>query len=59
MAPLHALDRLAGPDHLEFPDGFDHAAAGVRATRLEDRLTEDFRQACELDDQELRAPPGE
>ncbi|MER6260831.1 hypothetical protein ABT203_14815 [Streptomyces sp900105245] len=36
---LHALDRLPGPNHLQFPNGFDHTAAMVRATRLKERLT--------------------
>ncbi|MFE5214794.1 MULTISPECIES: hypothetical protein [unclassified Streptomyces] len=50
LALLHALDLLPGPNHLQFPNGFDHTAAMVRATRLKERLTEDFRHACELDD---------
>ncbi|MBL1083340.1 hypothetical protein JK359_15315 [Streptomyces actinomycinicus] len=46
---LRALDRLPGPEHLEFPDGFDHAAAGARAVRLQERLGRDFGQPCSLD----------
>ncbi|MEW2131147.1 hypothetical protein [Streptomyces sp. NPDC005435] len=48
---LHTLDRLPGPDHLEFPDGFDHARAKARAIRLRDRLTHDFGHPCDVDDQ--------
>ncbi|MEV6840517.1 hypothetical protein AB0N17_39565 [Streptomyces sp. NPDC051133] len=48
---LHTLDRLAAPDHLEFPEGFDYSLARAQAGRLKDRLDEDFRQACKLDDQ--------
>ncbi|SEB96614.1 hypothetical protein SAMN05216532_0046 [Streptomyces sp. 2231.1] len=48
---LHTLDRLAAPDHLEFPEGFDHPSARARASRLKSRLDEDFGQACTLDDQ--------
>ncbi|WP_371656447.1 MULTISPECIES: hypothetical protein [unclassified Streptomyces] len=48
---LHALDQLSGPDHLEFPDGFDRLLAAARATQLNDQLTKDFGHACELDEQ--------
>ncbi|MEV6679540.1 hypothetical protein AB0N09_22185 [Streptomyces erythrochromogenes] len=48
LALFHTLDRLPGPDHLEFPDGFDHASAASRATRLSDRLGEDVGQPCDL-----------
>lgn len=51
LALLQTLDRLPGPDHLEFPDGFDYASAKNRAIRLEDRLTQDFGHVCGLDDQ--------
>ncbi|PKV89951.1 hypothetical protein [Streptomyces sp. TLI_146] len=51
LALLRTLDQLPGPDHLEFPDGFDYSLAKAQATRLEDRLTRDFRRACALDDQ--------
>ncbi|MFI1170166.1 hypothetical protein [Streptomyces melanogenes] len=51
LALFHTLDQLTGPDHLEFPDGFDYPLAKAQATRLKDRLTEDFGQACPLDDQ--------
>ncbi|MEU9399228.1 hypothetical protein [Streptomyces sp. SID4985] len=50
-ALLHTLDRLPGPDHLEFPDGFDLARAKTRAIRLKDHLTRDFGHPCRLDDQ--------
>ncbi|MFD8806304.1 hypothetical protein [Streptomyces sp. NPDC059597] len=50
-ALLRTLDRLPGPAHLEFPDGFDHARARARATRLRDRLTRDLGHPCHLDDQ--------
>ncbi|MET8769935.1 hypothetical protein [Streptomyces sp. NPDC004658] len=49
-ALLHALDRLPGPHHLEHPDGFDRAAARLRAARLRDRLTQDFGRPCRLDE---------
>ncbi|MFF0551856.1 hypothetical protein ACFYUL_23150 [Streptomyces sp. NPDC004311] len=42
VALFHALDRLPGPDHLEFPDGFDHDAAEERATALLTRLGQDI-----------------
>ncbi|WP_156727631.1 hypothetical protein [Streptomyces apocyni] len=47
---LHTLDRLPGPDHLEFPEGFDYTLAKSRATQLEGRLSEDFGQPCFLND---------
>jgi len=68
---LHALDRLPGPEHLEFPDGFDSMRARIRAIQLRKRLNEDFGtperdQPVRLDDgiQDasfsfgLRIPPG-
>jgi hypothetical protein len=68
---LHALDRLPGPEHLEFPDGFDSMSARIRAIKLRKRLNEDFAtperdQPVRLDDgiQDasfsfgLRIPPG-
>ncbi|MFD9561747.1 hypothetical protein [Streptomyces sp. NPDC059994] len=51
LALLHTLDQLSGPDHLEFPDGFDHPLAKAQATQLKDRLTKDFGHACGLDDE--------
>ncbi|WP_234317395.1 hypothetical protein [Streptomyces sp. NRRL WC-3744] len=47
---FHSLDRLPGPHHLEHPDGFDRARAGLRAARLRDRLTRDFGRPCRLDE---------
>lgn len=47
---FHALDRLPGPDHLEFPDGFDYEQAKSHAIRLKDRLSKDFGHPCLLDD---------
>ncbi|WP_018547014.1 hypothetical protein [Streptomyces sp. LaPpAH-108] len=49
-ALLHTVDRLPGPSHLEFPDGYDHARATARALRLQDRLTRDLGHPCALDD---------
>ncbi|WP_041821784.1 hypothetical protein [Streptomyces davaonensis] len=43
---LHTLDRLAGPDHLEFPDGYDRAPVRARALRLAAALGPE----CLLDD---------
>ncbi|KAB1971839.1 hypothetical protein [Streptomyces triticiradicis] len=51
LALLHSLDQLPGPEHLEFPDGFDYPLAKAQANRLRDRLTHDFGRACRLDDQ--------
>ncbi|WP_369384033.1 hypothetical protein [Streptomyces sp. cg36] len=51
LALLHTLDRLPGPEHLEFPDGFDYPLAKARAIRLKDRLNRDFGRSCHLDDQ--------
>nr|WP_202487132.1 hypothetical protein [Streptomyces sp. SID8354] len=51
MALLRSLDQLPGPDHLEFPDGFDYPLAKAQANRLNERLTHDFGWACGLDDQ--------
>ncbi|WP_274911173.1 hypothetical protein [Streptomyces sp. WZ-12] len=51
LALLHALDQLPGPDHLEFPDGFNYPLAKSQALRLKERLSKDFGCACELDDQ--------
>ncbi|MFJ3977247.1 hypothetical protein [Streptomyces sp. NPDC090021] len=50
LALLRALDRLPGPDHLEYPHGFDYEAARARATRLGDRLTHDFGSTWGLDE---------
>lgn len=49
LALFNDLDQLPGPDHLEFPDTFDHAAAKARAIRLRDRLSGDFGHPCRLD----------
>ncbi|MER8030492.1 hypothetical protein ABTZ78_16185 [Streptomyces bauhiniae] len=46
---LHSLDRLPGPDHGEFPDGFDYEEAEARATTLSERLSGDFGGPCSLD----------
>jgi len=43
---LRALDGLPGPDHLEFPDGFDYERAEARAVRLTERLTEELGRPC-------------
>ncbi|MFB7780304.1 hypothetical protein [Streptomyces bauhiniae] len=47
---LRSLDRLPGPDHAEFPDGFDHGEAEARATALSERLSEEFGAPCSLDE---------
>ncbi|CAM5234941.1 hypothetical protein ACFV83_28975 [Streptomyces pharetrae] len=52
---LHALDRLPGPEHLEFPDGFDLNRARMRAIQLRKRLNDEFGDGrhetpCRLDD---------
>ncbi|MFD5633665.1 hypothetical protein ACFWJM_05905 [Streptomyces sp. NPDC127077] len=52
---FHALDQLPGPDHLEFPDTFDHALAKARAIQLQDRLSSDLGHPCQLDDQTQNA----
>lgn len=49
IALLHELDRLPVPDHLEHPEGYDHRRAGLRATELADRLSEEFGGRCPLD----------
>ncbi|NBE52938.1 hypothetical protein [Streptomyces boluensis] len=46
---LRTLDRLPGPDHLEFPKGFDHERAASRAARLGERLSEVFDGPCSVD----------
>ncbi|MGV9788723.1 hypothetical protein [Streptomyces sp. NPDC003435] len=46
---LRSLDRLPGPDHAEFPDGFDYKEAEARASALSERLSEDFGGPCPLD----------
>ncbi|MBT2450824.1 hypothetical protein J7F03_27875 [Streptomyces sp. ISL-43] len=43
---LHRLDRLPGPRHMEFPDGFDNQRAKDRATALSERLERDFGSPC-------------
>ncbi|MGX1132029.1 hypothetical protein RKD49_004219 [Streptomyces glaucescens] len=66
---FHALDRLPGPEHLEFPDGFDLAQARMRALLLRKRLNDVFsrehQNPVRLDDRiqdasyyfALRIPP--
>ncbi|MFJ2240462.1 hypothetical protein [Streptomyces sp. NPDC087859] len=62
---LQSLDRLPGPYHLEFPDGFDYLLARSRAIQLRDRLSKDFEGRVLLDDGvqdasycfEVRIPP--
>ncbi|WP_329009776.1 hypothetical protein [Streptomyces sp. NBC_01601] len=46
---LRSLDRPPGPDHLEFPAGFDYEEARARATALSERLSDEFRGPCPLD----------
>ncbi|MFG3124747.1 hypothetical protein ACGFYO_22420 [Streptomyces sp. NPDC048201] len=46
---LHSLDRLPAPNHLEFPEGFDHERAEARARALCERLSDDFGGPCHLD----------
>ncbi|MFB7540268.1 hypothetical protein ACFC0N_10285 [Streptomyces zaomyceticus] len=48
-AVLRAADRVQGPYHLEFPDGFDHCRAVARAQALAERLRADFDRPCVLD----------
>ncbi|WP_199924645.1 hypothetical protein [Streptomyces sp. WM6386] len=43
---LDALDRLPGPEHLEFPYGYDHERAGFMRSVLLDRLSREFGQPC-------------
>ncbi|MEU5430715.1 hypothetical protein AB0H73_34650 [Streptomyces olivoreticuli] len=43
---FHAVDRLPGPDHLEFPDGYDYARARSRAARLTERLNTELARPC-------------
>ncbi|TGN73133.1 hypothetical protein E5083_26085 [Streptomyces bauhiniae] len=46
---LRSLDRLPGPDHTEFPDGFDYQEAEARAAALSERLSDEFAGPCSLD----------
>ncbi|WP_438490269.1 hypothetical protein [Streptomyces sp. S186] len=46
---FHALDQLPGPEHLEFPHGFDYARAGTQAARLAERLSRELARPCVLD----------
>ncbi|MFG2838095.1 hypothetical protein ACGFYE_24170 [Streptomyces zaomyceticus] len=48
-AVLRAADRVRGPSHLEFPDGFDHRRAVARVQALTERLQADFGRTCVLD----------
>ncbi|WP_351225801.1 hypothetical protein [Streptomyces sp. NPDC002133] len=48
-AVLRAVDRTAGPDHLEFPDGFDHRRALARVHALVERLETGFDCRCVVD----------
>ncbi|WP_416966678.1 hypothetical protein [Streptomyces sp. 4F14] len=43
------LRRLDDPNHLEFPRGYDHAAARARFDRLAGRLDRRFRCTCSVD----------
>ncbi|WP_216586928.1 hypothetical protein [Streptomyces brasiliscabiei] len=43
------LRQLDDPDHLEFPRGYDHAAARARFDRLAIRLDRRFRCICSVD----------
>ncbi|MFF9361257.1 hypothetical protein [Streptomyces griseoluteus] len=45
---LRSLDRLPGPDHAEFPDGFDYGEAKARASALSERLSDGFGGPCPL-----------
>ncbi|MEU9165331.1 hypothetical protein AB0D29_34280 [Streptomyces sp. NPDC048424] len=45
---LHQLDRLPGPTHMEFPEGFDYDRAKARAEALAERLGHDFGP-CRID----------
>ncbi|MCX5198506.1 hypothetical protein OOK31_32260 [Streptomyces sp. NBC_00249] len=47
-ALLHTLDRLPGPRHLCFPDGYDPARAQARAERLRARLEQTLGGPCVL-----------
>ncbi|MEU9030891.1 hypothetical protein AB0D46_25905 [Streptomyces sp. NPDC048383] len=43
---LRRLDRMPGPHHMEFPDGFDYNRAEARAGKLSERLTREFGFPC-------------
>ena len=43
---LDALDRLPGPAHLEFPEGYDHERAEFMRSVLLERLSREFGQPC-------------
>jgi hypothetical protein len=43
---LDALDRLPGPGHLEFPEGYDHERAEFMRRALLERLSREFGQPC-------------
>ncbi len=46
---LEQADRRPGPDHLEFPDGFDHPRARRLLTELHARLEKEFAHPCTVD----------
>ncbi|MFB7180400.1 hypothetical protein ACFCYI_22195 [Streptomyces sp. NPDC056257] len=46
---LRQLDRLPGPTHMEFPEGFDYERAKARAEALAERLGRDFGRPCPVD----------
>ena len=47
---LRALDRQPGPDHLEFPQDYDHPRARTLLAALTQRLGEDFGHPCTVDE---------
>ncbi|MEU6222495.1 hypothetical protein [Streptomyces sp. NPDC047042] len=46
---LREADRLPGPDHLEFPEDFDHPRAKELLTELHARLEQAFSHPCTVD----------
>jgi len=49
LSVMKDADRQPGPDHLEFPDNFDHARAKRLMGELHIRLEEEFSHSCTLD----------